>query len=369
MIRRLIAALVLLAGPAAAETRTLTDLAGREVTLDLPVERFVIGEGRYAPLLALLRPEAPMAGVVGMMSPVGQTLPGIERQLIARDPAVADIPLFGARSADSVSVERIIDLAPQLAIFGLQDHGPGAQSAELIAQLEAAGIAVLFIDFRMNPAQNTTRSIGLVGEALGAEDRAEAYIAFHERKVAEIERTVSRAETRPRVFFQAHLGRWECCVGFADGMLGPFVALAGGENIADAVAPGPVGRHTAEFLLVENPEVLIASASGHLADYEAGNGIVALGDGMTEAMAEENLAAALRAPHYAALDAVRNGRAHALWHDFYNSPLNVAALEALAVWIHPELFPDADPEATMARILRDFLGLDPTGVHFASLPR
>jgi len=97
---------------ARAEAVKLTDLAGRQVSLATPVERLVISEGRYLSLLALLQPSNPVRGVVGMMTPLGWTQRGLERQLFAQFPTARDIPLFGGSSADSVSVGKLIDFSP-----------------------------------------------------------------------------------------------------------------------------------------------------------------------------------------------------------------------------------------------------------------
>ncbi len=352
-------------GPALA--RDLVDLAGRNVSVPETVDRFIISEGGYAILLALLQPADPLDGLVGMMNPVGERDPGVERQLRILDPRLDEVPVFGVRSGETVSAEAIVQLAPQVAIFGLQDHGPGADQAELIAQLESVGVAVVFIDFRIDPANNTAPSIALVGEVLGAGDRADAFLAFYRERRAAIADKLRKATSAPRVFFQAHVGRFPCCVGFADGMLGPFVGLAGGENIADAVAPGPVGRHTEEFLLVENPDVWIGSASGSAADLAAGAGYLALGAGVGAAEAQAGLSAAYRTGPLATLDAVASGRTHAVWHGFYNSPLNIVALEAMAKWIHPELFAETDPQKTLAEIYSGFLPFELDGRYFASI--
>jgi len=352
---------------ARAETIEVTDLAGRKVSIELPVTRLVISEGRYIPLLALLRPDDPVAGIVGMMTPLSWTHPGLETQLYERFPRAADIPLFGGRNEDSISVEKIIDLAPELAIFGLNDHGPGAKNAELIDQLTAAGTKIVFIDFRADPLHNTLPSVKLLGQLLGAEKRAAEYSAFYQQRFDLIKQRVATAKTRPTVFLQAHPGRYECCWGMADGMLGPFVGIAGGLNIADAVAPGPTAQHTAEFLLVENPDVWIGTASGIYEEFIAGAEPVALGPGMTRETASESLTRYLSAPEFAALDAVRNGRAHSIWHNFYNSPFNIVALEAFAKWIHPDLFADLDPVDTLTEIYEKWLPFELNGVYSATV--
>ncbi|MBU0886793.1 MAG: ABC transporter substrate-binding protein [Alphaproteobacteria bacterium] len=361
--------LAALLSPARAERIDIVDRSGRAVSVQLPVKRFVIGEGRYIPLLALLRPENPVAGLVGTMSPLSHTEPALEAQLFERFPAARDIALFGSNSADSVSVEKIIDLQPQLAIFGLNDHGPGAKNAELLRQLEAAGIAVVFIDFRLDPMTNTLPSIDLLGRLLGAENRAADYAAFYRGRLETIRERVAQAKTRPSVFVQAHPGRFDCCWGMAEGMLGPFVGLAGGHNIADAVAPGPTAQHTAEFLLTENPDVWIGTASGTPAEYRAGGKPVALGAGISTQDAAASLKRYLSAPEFQAMDAVRGGRAHSVWHNFYNSPFNIVALEAFAVWIHPDLFADLDPQRTLAHIYDTYLPFTLEGTYFATVLR
>lgn len=368
-LRPLLAALCLLTAPAMAETVEVTDIVGRTVTIERPVDRFVISEGRYIPLLALLRPEAPVEGVVGMMTTLGWTQPGLEAQLYERFPEAREIPLFGHKSADSVSVERIIDLKPEVAIFGIGDHGPGTENAELIGQLEAAGIAVLFIDFRMDPLNNTVPSVELIGRVLGAEERAAAYTAFYRERRQRVLDRVATASARPTVFMQVHPGRRECCWGMADGMLGPFVGKAGGINIADAAAPGPTTQHTAEFLIVEDPDVWVGTASGTAEEYRRGDPPVALGPGMTPEDARDSLRSYLDAPEYAPLTAVRTGRAHVFWHNFYNSPFNVVVLEALAGWLHPELMADSDPQATLQKIFDDFLPFELDGTYFATATR
>lgn len=346
---------------------TVTDVAGRQVTVNTPVERFVISEGRYIPLLALLRPEDPVRGVVGMMTTLGWTQPALERQLYERFPEARSIPLFGTTGSDSVSVEKIIDLRPELAIFGIGDHGPGAANAELIRQLESSGTQVVFIDFRTDPLNNTLPSIELLGRLLGEEEAASRYSQFHRRHWNAVKDRVGSIKSKPRVFVQVHPGRRECCWGMAEGMLGPFVGLAGGINIADAVAPGPTAQHTAEYLLVENPDVWIGTASGTVEEYRAGKDPVAIGPGMTQKTARDSLLRYLSQPEFQALDAVASGRAHSFWHNFYNSPFNVVVYQAFAKWLHPDQFQDIDPQTTLEEIFRDFLPFDIDGTYFVKL--
>lgn len=359
---------IYLSPPAAAEPIQVTDLAGRVVEIDQPIERFVLSEGRYVSVLALLRPENPVEGLVGMMSPLWWTQPDLERQLFEKFPEAQDIPLFASKSEHSVSVEKIIDLKPQLAILGLSDHGPNARSAELIAQLEAAGVKVVFIDFRLDPLNNTIPSIELLGKLLGAEEQAARYIEFYRQRLAAIEARIPEITHRPTVFLQVHPGRRDCCWAMAEGMLGPFLTFVGGRNIADELASGPTSQHTEEYLLTENPDVWIGTASGTAEEFQEGQNVVALGVGMTRETAQQSLARYLSAPAFQAMGAVQNGRAHVVWHNFYNSPFNIVAVEAFAAWVQPELFGELDPDETMRTIFREFLPFDLNGTYTASIP-
>ena len=368
MLKPILTSLVffLFLGQAIAAEINTVDLAGREIKIDGPVERFGVSEGRYITVLSLLRPENPVKGVVGMMTTLGWTHPELEKELYAKFPEAKDIPTFGMQNADSVSIEKIIELKAQVAFLGLSDHGPNSKAKELIDLLEASGTKVVFIDFRLDPLKNTIPSLKLMGEILGEQENAQKYIDFYQKKFDLIKSRVAKIKEKPSVFVQVHAGRRECCWGMADGMLGPFVGEAGGLNIADAVAPGPTAQHTAEFLLIENPDVWIGTASGWKQEYDGGALPVTVGPGMTDEMASGSLGKYLNSTEFLALDAVKNNRAHAFWHNFYNSPFNIVVLEAFAKWIHPEVFADVDPDETLSEIYTKFMPFDIDGNYFTT---
>lgn len=354
--------------PAAAEI-SVTDVTGRTVTLEKPATRVVLSEGRYITTLALLDRENPIKRVVGMLNDLNRGNPNLARELTAKYPAFSEIELFGLQNAESVSVEKILTLKPDLAIFGIHDHGPGASNSEVIDILTSAGIAIAFIDFRMNPLEHTIPSIRLLGKLLGREKQAEEYISFYEQRRNHIKQKVAALEgPRPKVFLHVHVGRFDCCVAMASGMLGPFITVAGGENIADQKALGPTSKHTMEFLITENPDVWIGTASGTLADYKAGRPMILLGSDATPASAKATLNTAIKQlPGFQNMAAYKTGRSHGIWHNYYNSPFNIVALEAFAKWLHPETFRDLYPEQTMKDIYKKFLPLTLNGVYTVDL--
>lgn len=351
-----------------AKELVIKDVLGRTITLEKPVTKIILGEGRYLTTLALLDKENPVKRVVGMLNPLSHTNPVLEKKLKNKFPAYNQIQYFGLQNAGSVSAEKIITLQPDLAIFGIQDHGPGTKNKELIAQLEKAGIKIIFIDFRMNPFQNTVPSIKVLGQALDREENANKYIEFYNRRIQRIKERVAQFNgKKPTVFLQAHIGRFDCCVGMAGGMLGPFIGLVGGDNISTPVALGPTGRHSIEFLLEKNPDIWIGTVSGSLEEFQGGKSIPVLGPTSNKNLAQKSLKRALSAPTYQSLKAVQSGRAHGIWHNYYNSPFNIVAIESFAKWVHPELFKDLSPEKTMTDIYERFLIFKLDGVYLTTL--
>jgi iron complex transport system substrate-binding protein len=362
----LAAALLFLLLPAAGRAAEVVDLAGRTVTVPDRVERIIIGEGRYIPALAILDRENPVGRLVGMMGDYELVDPANYARYRTRFPEIDKVRRIGRAARDTFSIEQAIAARPQVAIFGLGGHGPGTRSAEVIAALEAAGVAVVFIDFRSDPLVNTPRSMELLGKILGREDRAAEFLAVWRPALAAVTDRLMREKPTPvRTFVESRVGLGKgCCETMTRGMMGRFVAAAGGVNVADAVIPGEAGVVSLEWLIAHPPEVYIGTAVG------SGHGdkttFLALGAGVSEETAQARLAAALARPGIADLPAVQKGRAHAVWHHFYNSPFNVAAVHAFAKWLHPTLFADLDPDALLADLHTRFQPFPLDGVYWAT---
>jgi iron complex transport system substrate-binding protein len=134
-------------GHARAATDSVTDLAGRTVRLPASSQRIILGEGRLIPALAILEKD-PVARVVGMMGDFERLDPAGYAQYKAAFPAIERIARIGRITGESFSAEQAIALMPDLAIFGLEGHGPSPKDRDTIARLEKAGVAVVFVDFR-----------------------------------------------------------------------------------------------------------------------------------------------------------------------------------------------------------------------------
>lgn len=371
-MRRILLFLCAWLAAGAAAGGSVVDLAGRSVAVPAKVERILLGEGRLVAALAILE-KNPVARVVGMMGEFERLDPAGYAQYQAAFPAIERIQRLGRSSGESFSVEQAVALAPDLAIFSLEGHGPTPKDRDTVARLEKAGVAVVFVDFRQEPLLNTPRSMAVLGAVLGRRAEADTYLAFYNAEMARVTERLPKAgngggAALPTVFIENRVGLSdECCPTMANGMMGRFIDFAGGRNVARDLIPGSFGTLSLEYLLTHQPDVYIGTAIGAAATAEKTPNRIVLGAGATADMARASLKRAVARRGIAELKAVKEGRAHAIWHHFYNSPLNVAAVQAIAKWLHPARFADLDPEATLRTLYARFQPVPLSGVYWVDL--
>ncbi len=348
---------------ALAQPITVTDVVGREVTIPAPAKRIILGEGRQLITLSLLVPNPVdiIAGWTGDFEKSGGLLFEAYREHF---PAIDNIPLIGSSGKETVSTEQIISLKPDLAIFGAGSHGPDARSGDVIRQLEAAGIPIVFIDFRLHPFTNTVPSMALLGKVLGQEQKANEFIAFYNRRMNHISGTLAKHQDlkRPKVYMEMIRGNVPPGSP-GKGNLGEFIEFVGGNNIG-TILPGEVGTLNMEYVISEQPDVYIAT--GIAKPGEAG---LEIGYGINTGQTQSSLAVLAARPVVSPLQAIQENKVYGMWHLFYDSPLNIAAVEAIAKWTHPELFGKLNPHGVLKEINERFLALPFKGVYFAELKK
>ncbi|MEH6492038.1 MAG: iron ABC transporter substrate-binding protein, partial [Halopseudomonas sp.] len=141
----------------------------------------------------------------------------------------------------------------------------------------------------------------------------------------------------------------------------------GGSNIASDRLPGAAGMLSIELLITEPSQHYIASAVGSSATVREGARYVALGPGVAAAEARASLQRLVSEPGMQHINAIANGQTHALWHDFYNSPFNVVAVQVMAKWLYPEQFADLQPEQTLQRLQSRYQPVPLAGVYWITL--
>jgi iron complex transport system substrate-binding protein len=138
--------------PAVDTSVTVTDMTGREITLDAPATKIV----------ALTAADCEILYAIG----AGNTLVG--RGEYCDYPAeVVSVP--SVQSGAGTNIEQIIALAPQVVVMSTM-----AQTEEQVAQIEAAGIRVVVSDAKDIAGVYT--AIGLIGKLVGHDAEAAAVI-------------------------------------------------------------------------------------------------------------------------------------------------------------------------------------------------
>jgi iron complex transport system substrate-binding protein len=353
-----LAALVLtglLALPALAAPTTVTDLLGRQVKVNLPVQRVILGEGRQLYLVAALDTQNPIERIVGWRKDLIQSDPDTYNAYLRIFPGIANIPTFGGFEDGTFDIEKAISLRPDVIILNIEAQH-ATEDARYIEKLDALGIPVVYVDFRNQPMANTEPTMRLFGQLFGKEDRAEAFIAFRKQQIRRVTDVIAAQKPkRPAVFIE-RIGGYsdDCCLSFGNENFGLFVEMAGGNNIAKTIIPSTFGQLNPEQVIVANPDQVVVTSANWEA-FAPGGHWVGVGPGADMGQARHKLAWYTQRPAYAGIKAQQNQAFHAIWHQFYNSPYQFVAIQQLAKWFHPSLFADLDPEATLRELHAQFL--------------
>ena len=353
---------------AVAGHETVVDLVGRTVRLGRPVERIVLLDARDVLSLAILHPD-PSHLVVGWANVDRFDSDLLRRQYEIR-PGGGTIPAVGGQTADTLSLERILALEPDLVVTTAYME-PGLGKGILTRRLEAAGIPVIFSSAASNrqprdgaagdPFDDMVRALRMWGAVLGKRGAAEAFIAFVERRLAGVKQRLD-ATPPTKAYLEVQSTYDDCCWAAGQRIWGDLLVQAGGRNLSAVDAPW-YAKVAPEQLMVEAPEVYIASGGAF------GTGIrPAIGPGLDPAKGRAGLRRLTERTGFDTLPAVRNGRVHGVWTGLLTvPPLNVLFVEIAAKWLHPSPFRDVEPNDTQDEINRRFLAKPLPGPCWLSL--
>jgi iron complex transport system substrate-binding protein len=355
-------------GQALAEKVSITDITGREVEVETPVKRVILGEGRQVFFTAVLETDDPFARVVGWRDDLKEADPDSYAAYLAKFPKIADIPTFGGFKEGTFDIEQAVSLKPDVMILNLEAKA-ATDEAGYEAKLAKVGIPIVYVDFREDPFKNTQTSMQIMGALYGKEARATEFNSFFNDQLAKVTDVIAAHPDlkRPLTFVERAAGYSEdCCMSFGNANFGEMVELAGGTNMATPFIPGTFGTVNAEQIVASNPDVVIVTG-GNWQAYVPGGAWVGVAPGADMAVARTKLAALMQRPAFTGVKAVTNGDVHAIWHQFYNNPYSFVAVQQIAKWLHPDLFADLDPEATLQELHSRFLPVEYRPGYWVSL--
>ena len=220
------------------------------------------------------------------------------------------LPSIGGFSADSISMEAIIALEPDLVIGG------STYQADVIKALQDAGIPA-FVS-QPSSLEKIMDALSLYGRVTGHEDEAAAVVGGMQSRIDTVKETVSAipADQRPTVFYEV----WHEPLMSANGktVVGELIDLAGGVNIF-ADLPNEYPTISVEQIVEVDPQFIIGPSSH--------------GDQMTAEVigAREG---------WGGLSAVKNKAIYIVDGNMVSraSPRIVEVLDEFAKILHPDLF-------------------------------
>ena len=310
---------------------TLIDSAGRVVTVDAPVSRIVPLHMRHATAVVVLGGEEAIAGV-------GRTV--LERESLFPD--LMDKPSIGSHTEPDL--EAILELSPDLVIAFTQTGDQDQLDEKLPPE-----VALVRLD--LSRADGLKEEMTILGILIGEREAASAYQEWYDLYMGKVTERVADIpeDERARAFLERESPereastRWDYAsdTGYAD-----LCDVAGGANIAK----GKIEYHgdvEAEWVMEANPDVIIGLSYG--------GGYAAADDSLLKAYRD----GIMKAPGFALVDAVRDGRVYVISGDFSLGPQMTIGTVVVAKWLYPDLFADLDPQAIHREFLKDFMDVDP----------
>ncbi|CDI11213.1 ABC transporter substrate-binding protein [Agrobacterium pusense] len=356
----------------AAHAGEIIDVTGRKIELDLPAKRVIVGEARQVHVIAALKGDQTFDTIVGWRDDLLKKDPDSYAAYVERFPEIEKLPRFGYVPQGDFSLESAITLSPDVITLNLEAE-KSAKESGFEEKAEAAGIKVVYLDFRIDPEKNSEASVEILGKLFGAEERAEEFIAYRRAEIARVTDRLASVKDlkRPNVFIERSpgiSGENNCCRTFGPANFGAMVDLAGGRNIADGIIKTTFGDLNPEQLVVADPEHVIVTGSNWAAESDI-NQFVPVGRGADMALSRERLANLMKRTPFPELTAVKQGNVHAVWHQFYGAPYEFFPIQQFAKWFHPNLFADLDPEKNFEEFHRKFLPVTYKPGYFASLEK
>ena len=296
---------------------TVTDHAGREVTIEKEPQKLVSGYYISTSLLIALDIDEKMVGIEAKAD---------KREIYKLSaPELISLPSVG--TAKEFDLEGCAALEPDLVILPLK-------LKSTVETLESLGIDVLLV----NPENQEllVDMINMIAKATNSVSMAEKLLYFMENQESYLLETLADAE-RPSVYLAGN----SSMLSTAGNMMyqSDMIRLAGGTNVAEAIEDTYWVEIDYEQLLTWNPEYIILASD---ANYT-----------VEDVLADQNLKDCL---------AVANGNVYQMPNkaEAWDSPVPSGILGAfwLANILHEDLVSDADCKDRIEEYYKNFYGFD-----------
>lgn len=361
MLKKLLitAAFAATLGAAQAEVKTIKDVLGREVKVDVPAKRIMLGF-YYTDYLAVGGEKA-LDNVVGFSKAVWTDWTPSSWEVYSKAlPRLNELADVGEVEVGTFSVEKVLSLKPDLVVLGEWQWQVLEPDLE---PLEKAGIPVVVLDYNKEQLNLHLDSTRVLGEITGQEARAKEIAAWYEGVVKDVHARVEKAaQAKPKIYVEfGNKGPTEQGNSFGNTMWGPLAAQAMGDNIAvgHVEYAGPMN---AEQVIASNPDVVFITARE--TELKKNPEAMVMGINITEDEAQKRLAGYKARSGWSELSAIKAGRLYGIYQGASRTLADAASIQYIAKALYPEAFADIDPLATYLNYHKQYLPIIPEGTFY-----
>ncbi|MER2163314.1 MAG: ABC transporter substrate-binding protein [Psychrobacter alimentarius] len=353
--------LILTTLTAQAEVKTINDVLGRDVQVDVPAKRVVLGF--YYPDYIAATGAENFVQVVGISREFWEKFnPGSWDLYNQKLPNLQGIGDIGNIDRGTFSFEKTLAMKPDVVILAKQQYD--TLKAEM-PRFEAANIPVVVVDYNDQTVKNHVKSTQIFGQLAGSEQRADQVAQEYADGIADIQKRVNAAQSaKPKIYVEfGDKGPKEHSFTFGKNMWGAIADIVGGDNISKPFVEnwGPINP---EQVLVSKPEVVMISGT------EVGMkqpNTMAMGIDVPADEAQRRLKGFTTRNGWENLPAVKNNRVYGIYHTASRSLSDLAAAQFMAKALYPEAFADVDPDKTYMDFHEKYLPVKPNGTFFIQL--
>ncbi|WP_171993477.1 ABC transporter substrate-binding protein [Campylobacter mucosalis] len=355
-IFKVIAILFAIFGFANAEIKTITDVLGREVKVNLPAKRIALGF-YYTDFLAVGGVKA-LDNVVGFSKAVWTDWTPTSWDVYSKAvPRLNDLADFGEVEVGTFSVEKVLSLKPDLLILAAWQYSVLEFDLEPI---QKAGIPIIVLDYNREKVEFHAKSTEILGEITGETKRANELVKWYKGIAQNVADRITKANLpKPKIYIEfGNKGPKESGFTYGKDMWGSLIDLAGGDNIAAPFVKqwAPINP---EQVIVSRPDVIIIT--GRETELKKNAEAMVMGINIDENEALKRLNPYKLRQGWQNLPAIKDNRLYGAYMGASRNLTDASMIEFIAKALYPELFSDLDPLKTYIEFHKKYLPVIPNG--------
>ncbi|MBS4872600.1 MAG: ABC transporter substrate-binding protein [Peptoniphilus sp. oral taxon 375] len=341
------------------KTVTLTDVRGRQVTIPQPIKRAYYPY-YYENLMAVGGEDIFEKIVATSTYDTENYSKTFWNILKEKAKGFNDIQDIGSTFQDNFDVEKLISLKPDVVI--LANYQYEAIGENQIQALEAVGIPVVFIDFTDLSEETHYKSLTILGQVFGQEERAQELMDNYKEKMQNLRDIVAKIpeDEVKTAYFELHFNsptfkEYGMTYG-RNGMMGYMAQAAKVENIFNDIYDKN-GDANPELLFSKNPDLIFLDGGNF-----GGENTVFIRTGFTvdPKDTQKTLADLVQAREgWQELKAVQNKNVYAVDNDIMRTMRDYVLAEYIAKTAYPDYCKDLDPEKENREFIEKYLPILP----------